>query len=114
MDHQESTAHDRPSVIPRSDIPISDAPEDAGFEVRPFESHRVLGSVIPPAGVSLAWTNASPGQEVEVRSRPTAGLLIVLQGRGELTGKIRRTVRQGDVITVPKEQPYGFTAIGPE
>jgi mannose-6-phosphate isomerase-like protein (cupin superfamily) len=102
----------RPSVIPRSDIPISDAPEDLGLEVRLFDAHALLSSVVPRSDVALAWTHARPGQEVPARSHATRGLLIILDGEGELTGAMHRSVGQGDVITVPAGQEYGFRAIG--
>jgi mannose-6-phosphate isomerase-like protein (cupin superfamily) len=102
----------RPSVIPRSDIPISDAPEDMGLEVRPFGAHAFLSSVVPRSNVSLAWTHAKPGQEVGLRSHSTRGLLIILDGSGELVGALSRTVEQGDVITIPRGHEYGFKRIG--
>ena len=45
---------DGPRLVPRSDIPVSSAPENAGLEVRPFLGHKLLGSVMPPSGVALA------------------------------------------------------------
>ena len=69
------------------------------------------GSVIPPSGVSLAWTHARHGQDVDLRSHEAAGLLIVLEGDAELTGALARRVQQGDVLTIPSGQPYGFRSI---
>jgi mannose-6-phosphate isomerase-like protein (cupin superfamily) len=110
-----------PHLVPRSDIPISSAPENGGLEVRPFLAHKLLGSVMPPSGVAMAWTHASPGQDVALRSHGLPGLLIVLRGRAQLivtgpepAGTTRKPVEQGDVITIPSNQEYGFTSIGPQ
>jgi quercetin dioxygenase-like cupin family protein len=101
-----------PSVIPRSAIPVSPPPEDRSLEVRPFHAHELLGSVLPTAAVAMAWTKARPGQEVDLRSHATPGLLIVLEGDAELVGRVRRKVQAGDVITLPTNHEYGFTEIG--
>jgi mannose-6-phosphate isomerase-like protein (cupin superfamily) len=96
----------------RSEIPISRAPEDVGLEVRLFDAHALLSSVVPRSDVALAWTHATPGQQVPRRSHATRGLLIILDGHGELTGPMHRMVGQGDVITVPAGHEYGFRDIG--
>ncbi len=103
-----------PSVVPRADIPVASSIDEGNFEVRPFAAHQVLSSMLPPADVALAWTRAGAGRDVELRSHPTPGLLIVLEGRAVLIGGMSRTVEAGDVITVPKDHPYGFTAVGPQ
>jgi mannose-6-phosphate isomerase-like protein (cupin superfamily) len=102
-----------PSVIPRSDIPVSRASHDADLEVRPFLAHRLLGSVLPASLVSLAWTEARAGKDVALRSHATPGLLIILEGRAILMGRLTRKVEAGDVITLPQDHEYGFTAVGP-
>jgi mannose-6-phosphate isomerase-like protein (cupin superfamily) len=116
----ESEAPPGPHLVPRSDIPISSAPENSDLEVRPFLAHGLLGSVMPPSGVALAWTHVRPGQDVGRRSHPLPGILIVLRGRAQLivvgpepAGTTRKPVEQGDVITIPSNQEYGFAAIGP-
>lgn len=101
-----------PSVVPRSDIPVSSTGDDGNFEVRPFRDHEVLSSMLPRSAVSLAWTQAKPGKDVELRSHPTSGLLIILEGRAVLVGGLNRKVEAGDVITLPRDLAYGFTAIG--
>ena len=107
-------ASEYPSVVARAEIPISSAPEDLALEVRPFSNHHLLSSMIPSSAVALAWTHARPDQDVGLRSHPTPGLLVVLQGDAELTGGIRKYVRQGDVITLPSHHEYGFSNIGSE
>jgi mannose-6-phosphate isomerase-like protein (cupin superfamily) len=111
---QDQVNNRRPSVVPRSDIPISDAPENNGFEVRQFDAHALLSTMVGRSDVALAWTRARQGQEIGLRSHPTRGLLVILEGNGQLVGRIQRTVGQGDVITVPSHQEYGFRAIGPQ
>jgi mannose-6-phosphate isomerase-like protein (cupin superfamily) len=113
MEHEQVNGS-RPSVVPRSDIPISDAPEDEGLEVRSFDAHTLLSTVVPRSDVALAFTHARQGQEVPLRSHAKRGLLIVLEGSGELVGSIERSIGQGDVITVPKNHEYGFRNIGAE
>jgi hypothetical protein len=39
-------------------------------------------------------------------------LLVILSGSAKLTGKVRRVVEQGDVVTLPPDEEYGFTAVG--
>src|SRR5688572_24082519 len=105
---REPVKSDRPSVVPRGDIPLSTAPEDGEIDVRPFDAHAVLGSALPPSGVSLAFTEARHGQDVGLRSHAVPGLLIILEGAGELNGAVPRMVQQGDVITIPAHHAYGF------
>jgi hypothetical protein len=116
MEYQEQSVYDpsAPRLVPRSDIPISSAPADVDLEVRPFLAHGALSSIIPPSAVTLAWTHARPGMDVGLRSHPTPGLLIVLQGKAELLGRTPRPVQQGDVITLPSHHEYGFTDVGPD
>ena len=111
MEEQQAASSAKPSVVPRSDVPVSSAPEDSGLEIRPFQAHDILSQAVPE-NVALAWTFARYGQDVELRSHTTPGLLIVLQGKAELLGGARRRVEQGDVITVPSKHAYGFTSVG--
>jgi hypothetical protein len=109
----EQQANKVPSVIPRSDIPVALGSSGDSLEVQPFTAHRLLSSLLPSSPVSLAWTKAHAGRDVELRSQPTPGLLIILEGRAVLIGALSRNVEGGDVITLPANQKYGFTAIGP-
>jgi hypothetical protein len=110
---QEHAKEQSPSVVPRAEIPVSEAPENLDLEVRPFGAHALLSSVVSRSDVALAWTRAICGQEVGLRSHATRGLLIVLEGNARLIGRIQRDVVQGDVITLPEHHEYGFRAIGP-
>jgi mannose-6-phosphate isomerase-like protein (cupin superfamily) len=101
-----------PSVVPLSDIPIDAAAAGLGLEVRPFLAHEILSSILPPSAVALAWTHAPAGSDVALRSHPTRGLLIVLEGRAKLKGGLRRAVEAGDVITLPSHHEYGFSEVG--
>jgi hypothetical protein len=103
-----------PSVIPRRDIPVAPGSDAASFEVRPFKAHELLGSVLPTSAVTLAWTQARSGRDVPLRSHPTSGLLIVLEGRAVLIGGLTRKVEAGDVVMLPRDHAYGFTAVGPD
>lgn len=102
-----------PSVIPRSDIPVSRASHDGDLEIRPFVAHKLLSSLLPSSSVSLAWTEARAGKDVALRSHERPGLLIILEGRAVLIGRLTRKVEAGDVITLPRDHEYGFTAVGP-
>lgn len=108
---QEQRESARPSIVPRVAVPISSAPEDTGLEIRHFQAHDILSQAVPDS-VALAWTYARHGQDVALRSHANPGLLIVLQGKAELVGAAPRHVEQGDVITVPANQAYGFTNVG--
>ena len=109
----EQRANKVPSVIPRSDIPVSRAGGDQDLEVRPFLAHKLLGSMLPSSAASLAWTEARSGKDVALRSHATPGLLIILEGRAVLVGRQTRKVEAGDVVTLPRDHEYGFTAVGP-
>jgi len=110
---EEQSSNKRPSIVPRSDIPVSSAGEAQDFEVRAFDAHSLLSEVVPKSDVEMAWTQARPGQEVAPRSHRKRSMLVILEGSAELIGGARHTVQQGDVITVPAGQQYGFTAVGP-
>jgi mannose-6-phosphate isomerase-like protein (cupin superfamily) len=109
---EERTSAKRPSVVPRSDIPI--AADDADLEIRPFEAHALLSEVVPRSDVEMAWTQARPGQDIALRSHATRSLLVILEGSAELVGRLHRAVGQGDVIAVPPGHQYGFRAVGPQ
>jgi hypothetical protein len=102
-----------PSVVPRSEIPVSPLAEEGNLEVRPFLAHSLLGSMLPASAATLAWTHARPGSSVALRSHPVPGLLIVLEGGAELIGRLNRAVEPGDVITLPSDHEYGFENVGP-
>jgi mannose-6-phosphate isomerase-like protein (cupin superfamily) len=108
----EQQTNKSPSVIPRSDIPVSSNNEDGDLEVRPFQAHKLLSSMLPASTIALAWTQARAGKDVELRSHATPGLLIILEGRAILMGGLSRKVEAGDVITLPRDHEYGFTAVG--
>src|ERR1043165_5010870 len=109
----DQTTNKSPSVIPRSDIPVSPQSAEANLEVRPFVAHKLLSTMLPDsAGVSMAWTRALPGRDVPLRAHPTPGLLIVLEGKANLIGRLSRKVEAGDVVTLPSNHQYGFTDVG--
>src|SRR5690349_25178483 len=105
---------DRPSIIPRSEIPVSPVAEDSELDVRQFRAHALLSKLMPGSDVSVAWTHVRQDQEVSLRSDPKPGLLIIVHGRAELVGPRARAVEQGDVLAIPAHQPYGFTGVGAE
>ena len=102
----------RPSVIPRSEIPVSAISADSHLDIRQFRAHALLGKVMPGSGVSVAWTHVRQDQEVALRSDPKPGLLIIVHGRAELVGAQSRAVEQGDVLAIPANQSYGFVSVG--
>jgi mannose-6-phosphate isomerase-like protein (cupin superfamily) len=105
---------DRPSIIPRSEIPVSPVAEDSELDVRQFRAHALLGKIMPGSDVSVAWTHVRQDQEVSLRSDPKPGLLIIVHGRAELVGPRARSVEQGDVLAIPAYQAYGFRGVGAE
>jgi len=111
---EEETSAKRPSVIPRHNIPISSLPDDPDLEVRAFDDHAILSEVVPRSDVGMSWINARPGQDVPMRLHPTRSILVVLDGSAQLVGPLQRRVQQGDVVTVPPEQTYGFCEVGSE
>jgi mannose-6-phosphate isomerase-like protein (cupin superfamily) len=102
-----------PSVIPRSEIPVSAVSTDQHLDIRQFRAHALLGKVMPGSAVSVAWTHVRQDQEVALRSDPKPGLLIIVHGRAELVGAQGRAVEQGDVLAIPAHQAYGFSSVGP-
>jgi mannose-6-phosphate isomerase-like protein (cupin superfamily) len=110
----EQQTNKSPSVIPRSDIPVTPSGDDGSLEVRPFMANKILSSLMPAASaVSMSWTQARSGKDVPLRSHPTPGLLIILEGRAVLIGGLNRKVEAGDVVTLPANHQYGFSAVGP-
>ncbi len=114
MENQEQVASKSPSVVSSTEIPVSEAIEAGGLEVRPFALHPILAGAVPGNAVSLAWTRARPEQPVALRSHAAPGLLIVLQGSAEFIDADdgARRVERGDVITVPARRSYGFRDVG--
>lgn len=104
---------ERPSVVPRSEIPPSPVASEGQLDVRQFRAHALLGRILPGSNVSVAWTYVRQDQEVSLRSDPRPGLLIIVHGQAELVGPRGRAVEQGDVLAIPAHQPYGFSGVGP-
>lgn len=116
MEQQHSSSMETSDVqlISRAEIPRSVAPEDHDFDARPFLAHKILGSLMPPSGVSMTWTEAGGGGTVRLRPAPSQGLLIVLKGTARLAGPGSTSVGPGDVVTLPPNHEYGLTDAGPE
>lgn len=110
MDHQQVTL-DKPSIVPRSEVPVAGTSSGDDLELRPFEAHEILRAATP-ASVTMAWSSAREGQDIAPRSHPRPCLLIVLHGSAELTGSVGQHVEQGDVVTLPAGHEYGFVKIG--
>lgn len=108
----ESTQAETRSAKPCDDVPISSVQAGFDLEVRPFLAHQLLGSALSSTSVELAWTRAEPGQEVASRSDPNPALLIIIKGQARLIGHVGRAVCQGDVVTLPPGEEYGFTDVG--
>ena len=102
----------RPSIIPRSEIPVSSGGGDLQLDVRQFRAHTLLGKAMPGNAVSVTWMHVRQDQEVALRRDHQPGLLIIVHGRAELVGDRARPVEQGDVLAIPARQVYGFASVG--
>lgn len=108
---QEENNLDRPSVVPRSEVPICGTSREP-LEIRAFDGHSTLRTATPQS-VAMALTFAHPGQVIAPRSHEHRSMLIVLHGSAELIGLGQKRLEQGDVVTLPADREYGFTEVGP-
>src|SRR5262249_10568171 len=96
-------------VVPRRNLPSTPPPNPGLADEKPFLGHELFRRVLPDtSAIGMAWIGARYGETVVTRSKPTPTLLLVLGGAGRLVGHSTRTVTEGDVITVPLGQEYGF------
>jgi len=68
-------------------------------------------SLVASPSAQLCWLEAPAGQKVPLRSHAGPSLLLVLRGRATLIGAEERAVEQGDVLTLPGGQEYGFSQV---
>lgn len=99
-----------PFVVARDQIPLAANSQEPTLKTRPFVGHELMASVAHP-GAQLSWLEARAGQEVPIRSHAAPSLLLIMRGRATLVGSEARAVEQGDVLTLPSGQAYGFGQI---
>jgi hypothetical protein len=66
---------------------------------------------ITSSDAELSWLEARAGQQVAPRTNARPTLLIVMRGLASLVGSTNRVVEQGDVLTLPSDQVYGFSDV---
>lgn len=111
MQAQECTWMDTPFVIERGEIPSSHEGHQ-GIETRSFLAHDRLGAAVASSAAQLAWVQLQPGEESKLRAHPVPSLLVVLYGTARLVGDESAELEPGDVVTLPANQEYGFSAVG--
>lgn len=112
MENRESKISRMPYVVTRNEIPVS-FPGNSKLESRAFHAQERLANAMYSASTALSWIQARSGDYSEPHRQAEAGLLIILRGSAELFGSERRTVEQGDVVTLPQDHEYGFTSVAP-
>jgi hypothetical protein len=105
----QSTISTTPFVVAREQIPAA-TNADEPVQARPFAGHELMAQIASP-GAQLCWLEARAGQEVPLRSHAGPSLLLILRGRASLVGAGEQAIEQGDVLTLPSGQKYGFSNI---
>jgi quercetin dioxygenase-like cupin family protein len=101
-----------PFVVSRDQIPAAIGLDNAA-KVRAFADHELIARTSGP-GTQLLWFEVPSGESLPPRTHAFPSLLIVMRGQATLTGQAKRTVEQGDTVTVPAGESYGFTAVRSE
>lgn len=84
-------------------------------ELRDFHKHDVLARFIPQTGrVSMSWVHLKQGEVLEPHMHPTASLIIICEGEGQVFGDCQQKIVRGDNVVVPPNHRHGFVGGGKE
>jgi quercetin dioxygenase-like cupin family protein len=106
-----------PVVVKRDEIPaithvVIDGEDRYIGEVRDFRGNASLRHFIPNEGrASLSWVRLGAGETHQAHTHPTASMVIICEGSGELIGDTQQPVAAGDLVIIPSNTMHGF--IGP-
>lgn len=105
-------------VVPREAIPsltsviVEGKPHSLG-RLLDFRKHPSLSAFIPDqARLSMSWVNLKPGEVLETHRHPTASMIIVCEGEGEVVGDCQQRLHAGDITIVPPNYYHGFIGGG--
>jgi hypothetical protein len=113
-----SKANELPIIVKRTDIPplshlMIEGTEEFIGEIRDFRWNSALSRFMPDKGrTSLSWVRLAAGEQHKVHRHPTASIIIVFEGCGELIGDMNRPIVAGDIVMVPPQALHGFTGCG--
>jgi len=105
-------------LIPRDEIPSLTHIEIGGKThhlgvLKDFRKHPRLASFLPEqARLSISWTSLKPGEVLSVHEHPTASMIIVCEGEGEIIGDCNQSLKAGDIAAIPPNNKHGFIGRG--
>lgn len=78
-----------------------------------FRKHPSLAAFIPDqTRLSMSWVNLKPGEVLETHRHPTASMIIVCEGEGDVVGDCQQRLQAGDITIVPPNYYHGFIGGG--
>jgi len=107
-----------PVVISRAEIPAITHVTIGGVEryigeVRDFRGNLSLSDFLPNEGrTSLSWVRLQADELHQVHKHPTASMVIICEGQGELIGDTQKPVAAGDLVIIPPNALHGFIGRG--
>jgi len=101
-------------IISRSEIPsiseieINGEIHNLGI-LKDFRRHPSLASFLPDqARLSISWVSLKPDEVLKPHEHPTASMIIVCEGEGELLGDLNQPINIGDIVAIPPFNKHGF------
>lgn len=73
----------------------------SGTTEQAFSSRKELKSALPARGLVMSWLTIEPEGTLPPRTYENDSLLMVLDGKAQLTGGKERIIEQGDVVSLP-------------
>lgn len=118
MKQEQQSQSIKMQVVPREVIPslksvvIDGKAHNLGL-LLDFRKHPSLSAFIPDqARLSMSWVNLKPGEVLEIHRHPTASMIIVCEGEGNVVGDCQQHLHAGDITIVPPNHYHGFIGGG--
>ncbi|MHC9247677.1 cupin domain-containing protein [Aeromonas jandaei] len=108
----------KPFVISRNDIPtINHVEKDGNLyhlgQLKDFRKVDAIKAFMPNSGrSSLSWVSLKPGEELKVHEHPIESMIMITSGNAKLTGDTPCSVKEGDIVCVPRNTKHGFIGEG--
>jgi len=105
-------------IISRKDVPslhhinIKGKKHNLGV-LKDLRKHDYLASFIPDhARLSISWVGLKPDEVLNPHQHPTASMIIVCEGEGEIMGDCNQSLKAGDIAAIPPHNKHGFIGRG--
>lgn len=118
MNKTQSPKDAKVRIIPRKEIPslheikIDGKMHNLGT-LKDFRKHPMLANFIPDqTRLSMSWVSLGPNEVLNTHEHPTASMIIICEGEGEVIGACQQRLKAGDIAAIPPYNKHGFIGRG--